>query len=58
MEMVLEELDEKCKEEISGTEITELRNKMMELRKDGLKLSLLMVGKGKHNSDENKELSE
>ena len=56
--MVLEELDEKCKEEISGTEITELRNKMMELRKDGLKLSLLMVGKGKHNSDENKELSE
>ncbi|MDD3656830.1 MAG: MBL fold metallo-hydrolase [Atribacterota bacterium] len=51
MNLVLEQLDEKTKEEISVTEVSELRNKIMELRKEGLELSVLMTNKSKNNSD-------
>lgn len=52
MDMVLEQLNMKSKEGISVTDISELRNKMLELRKEELELSLLITTKGKHNSDQ------
>ncbi len=44
---VLEQLDQKAKEELSAEEMAKLRNKMLDLRKEGLELSLLMTDKTK-----------
>ncbi len=48
MDSVLEKLDQKSKEELSEEKITKLRNKIMDLRKEGIELSLLMTEKTKN----------
>ena len=45
MDSLLEQLDQKTKEDMSGENLIELRNKIMQLRKEGLELSLLMTNK-------------
>jgi metallo-beta-lactamase family protein len=53
MILVLEQVEQKTKEELSFEEISELRNKIMELRKEGLELSLLlMTNKSRSNLGE------
>jgi len=53
MILVLEQVEQKTKEELSFEEISELRNKIMELRKESLELSLLlMTNKSRSNPGE------
>lgn len=47
MDSILEQLDQKTKEELSGESLVKIRNKIIELRKEGLELSLLMTDKNK-----------
>jgi len=47
MDSILEQLDQKTKEELSGESLVNIRNKIIELRKEGLELSLLMSDKNK-----------
>ncbi len=49
IDAVLEQLDKKVKEEMSIAEVSELRNKILELRKLGLEISVLMTNKRKNN---------
>ena len=47
MDAILEKLDQKSKEELSNEDLVKLRNKIIELRKEGLELSLLMTDKSR-----------
>ncbi len=49
MDGILEQLDQKTREELSHEKLVKLRNKMMDLRKEGLELGLLMTDSGKDN---------
>jgi len=49
MTFVLEQIEEKSKEELPIEEVAKLRNKIMELRKEGLELSLLLTTKSNRN---------
>jgi hypothetical protein len=52
MTFVLEQIEQKSKEELPIEEVVKLRNKIMELRKEGLELSLLLkTNKSKNNRD-------
>ena len=55
MDLVLEQLDNKTKEGLSEAEVSMLRNKMMELRKEGLELSMLLTKKRKNKDRGNTE---
>jgi metallo-beta-lactamase family protein len=53
MSVLLEQLEEKTKAELSGEDLSKIRNKVMELRKEGIELSMLMTDKNKSKQENN-----
>ena len=51
MSALLEQLEQKTKTELSGEDLSEIRNKVMELRKESLELSMLMTDKNKSRQE-------
>jgi len=53
MSSLLEQLEQKTKTKLFGEDLSEIRNKVMELRKEGIELSMLMTDKNKSKQENN-----